>query len=406
MNKQKIISRSKKLDNVRYEVRGAVAEEAESMTARGEKIIKLNIGNPCPFGFNAPESIKASLDASYIRSQGYSVSRGIYEARQAAADYFLRKGIEGVTADDVYTGNGVSELILLTMRALLNDGDEMLVPSPDYPLWTAAVNLTGGKAVHYICDESSDWFPDIDDIKKRITSRTRGIILINPNNPTGAVYPKQVLSQITDVCRENGLIIFSDEIYDRLLMDGEKHVSIASLCPDIFTVTMNGLSKSHMIPGFRCGFMAVSGDKSGAGEYIKALNTLASMRLCSNVLAQSLIADTLGSASPDPLYLPGGRMYEQREFMYSALNSVPGIKAIKPRAAFYIFPKIDLGLYKRISDDELLALSLLRNEHVLIVHGTGFNINSPDHFRITYLPEIPVLEESVIRIKRELDRWK
>lgn len=389
---------SSKLDNVRYDVRGPVTEEAKRMENNGESIIKLNIGNPTPYGFDATEDVFTSVSEGFAVSMGYSESKGLLCAREAIASYCKKKNIGKVTPEDVYTGNGVSELIITAMQALLNPGDEILVPSPDYPLWTAAVTLSGGKPIHYVCDETAGWMPDIEDIESKITQRTKGLVIINPNNPTGVVYPTEVLEKIVSVCERNDLIIFSDEIYDRLLMDGVNHTSIASLTEDVLCVTFNGLSKSNRIPGMRCGWLTVSGDKKAAENYIQALTLLASMRLCSNVTAQSVIVDALANTDlHDPLYMPGGRMYEQREYVYSALTKIPGVSVVKPQAAFYIFPKLDISVYD-IPDDEAAALRLLKEKKVLVVHGTGFNLKTSDHFRMTYLPEISTLKTAVDRI--------
>lgn len=308
--------------------------------------------------------------------------------------------------NDIYTGNGVSELIVMVMQGLLNDGDEILMPSPDYPLWTAAANLAGGHPVHYLCDEQSDWYPDMEDIRKKITDKTKGIVVINPNNPTGALYPVEVLRQIVDIAREHSLIIFADEIYDRLVMDGQEHVSIASLAPDLFCITMNGLSKSHKVAGYRAGWMCLSGDKTGVKGYIEGLNMLSSMRLCSNVPAQAIIETALTNAQGiDQMLLPGGRIYEQREFIYKALNNIPGVSALKPKAAFYIFPKLDVKKFN-ISDDEQFALDFLRKEKVLLVHGGGFNWQQPDHFRIVYLPKMEILEDAMNKLEMFLSTYR
>ena len=380
------IGKSTKLSNVRYEVRGAVTAEADRLTRQGIPVLKLNIGNPAAFGLNAPAHIAADMTEYLLDAEAYSESKGLLQARQAVADYCAGKGIGGVTADDVYTGNGVSELIVMAMQALLNHGDEMLVPAPDYPLWTAGVTFAGGTAVHYRCDEQSDWNPDVGDIKKKITPRTKGIVLINPNNPTGALYPKELLEQIAAVAREHRLIVFADEIYDRLVMDGLEHTSIAALAPDLFCVTMNGLSKSHNICGFRCGWMTLSGDKSLAKDYIDGLTLLSSMRLCANVPAQLVIERALRpGAAQNSAFLPGGRVYEQRNFIHRALNDIPGVSAVKPKAALYIFPRLDVRRFN-IKDDEKFALDFLHDKRILVVHGTGFNWHRPDHFRIVYLP--------------------
>ena len=330
--------------------------------------------------------------------EGYSPAKGLFSARKAIMQYAQLKGLPNVTIDDIYTGNGVSELINLSMSALLDTGDEVLVPSPDYPLWTACVNLAGGTAVHYVCDEQSEWYPDMDDMRAKITDRTKAIVIINPNNPTGALYPREVLQQIVDIAREHQLIIFSDEIYDRLVMDGLEHISIASMAPDLFCVTFSGLSKSHMIAGFRIGWMVLSGNKRIAEDYIEGLNMLSNMRLCSNVPAQSIVQTALGGhQSVNDYIVPGGRIYEQREYITEALNSIPGITAVKPKAAFYIFPKIDVKRFN-ITNDEQFALDLLREKKLLVVHGGGFNWHEPDHFRVVYLPRIEVLKDAVDRM--------
>lgn len=390
----KVYSKSSKLDNVCYDIRGPVMDEADRMIAAGEKILKLNIGNPAPFAFCAPEDIIRNMTENLCNAEGYSDSKGIEEARLAIKSYCEYKNIQGVELKDIYTGNGVSELIAMVMQGLLNNGDEVLVPAPDYPLWTASVTLAGGKAVHYICDEKADWYPDIEDMRRKITDKTKAIVIINPNNPTGAVYPKEILEQIAQLARENELILFSDEIYDRLLMDGVKHTSIASIAPDVFTVTFNGLSKSHMVAGFRCGWMVLSGDKSRVGGYIEGLNMLSSMRLCSNVPSQYIIKTALKDFDKtNELLLPGGRIYEQREFIYNAINSIDGLSAVKPQAAFYIFPKIDAEKFN-IKDDEKFVLDLLKEKKILLVHGGGFHWEKPDHFRIVYLPELEVLKKA------------
>ena len=399
-------AKSTKLDNVCYDIRGPVMDEADRMIARGEKILKLNIGNPAPFDFDAPESILRAMTDNLRNAQGYSDSKGIVQAREAILKYHRSKGLNVAGIDDIYTGNGVSELIVMVMQGLLDNGDEVLLPAPDYPLWTAAVSLSGGTPVHYICDEQADWFPDIADIKKKITPRTKAIVVINPNNPTGSVYPREVLEEIVKLARENELIIFSDEIYDRLLMDGVEHTSIASIDPELFCVTFNGISKSHMSAGFRSGWMVLSGDKSHVGGYIEGLNMLSSMRLCSNVQAQYVIPAALtGSGAPDKDLLPGGRIYEQRECIYRLLNDIDGITAVKPRAAFYIFPKIDTKRFN-ITSDEQFVLDFLREKKVLLVSGTGFNVSTPDHFRIVYLPKIEQLDHAMGELKDFLKDYR
>lgn len=402
----RIFEKSTKLDNVCYDVRGPVVEEAARMEENGIPILKLNIGNPAPFGFQAPDAVIQSMAENLRNTEGYSDSKGLLSARRAIQEHCRKKNIPNVGIHDIYTGNGVSELIVMVMQGLLNNGDEILMPSPDYPLWTAAANLAGGKPVHYVCDEQSGWYPDIQDIRRKITDRTKGIVVINPNNPTGALYPEEVLQQIVDVAREHELIIFADEIYDRLVMDGKKHVSIASLAPDLFCITMNGLSKSHKIAGFRLGWMCLSGDKSRVKGYIEGLNMLSSMRLCSNVPAQAVVETALSQVNEtDPMLLPGGRIYEQREFIYHALNDIPGISAVKPDAAFYIFPKIDTERFN-ISDDEQFCLDFLKEQKVLLVHGGGFNLKTPDHFRIVYLPELAQLKEATNKLSCFLGTYR
>lgn len=384
--------KSTKLNNVSYDIRGPVMDEANAMEAMGTRILKLNIGNPAPFRFEAPDEMIRDMIYNLRDTEGYSSSKGLFSARKAIMQYCQLKNIPNVDIDDIYTGNGVSELIAMAMQGLLNTGDEILVPSPDYPLWTASITLAGGTAVHYHCDEQAEWYPDIDDIKSKVTSRTKGIVVINPNNPTGALYPREVLQDIVDVARENELIIFADEIYDRLVMDGLKHTAISSLCPDLFCVNLNGLSKSHRVAGWRCGWMCLSGDKSKVRGYIEGLNMLSSMRLCSNVPGQSIIQTAMGGIqSADELLMPGGRIYEQREVIYTMLNDIPGVSVVKPKAAFYIFPKLDIEKFN-IHDDEQFALDFLRKKKILVTHGRGFHWDQPDHFRIVYLPEKEQLE--------------
>lgn len=397
-NKMREFRKSSKLEHVLYDVRGPVVEEAERMERDGAKILKLNIGNPAPFGFHTPDEVIYDMRQQLTECEGYSPAKGLFSARKAIMQYAQIKKIPNISIEDIYTGNGVSELINLCMSALLDDGDEILIPSPDYPLWTACATLAGGKVVHYVCDEQAEWYPDIEDIKKKINDRTKAIVIINPNNPTGALYSKEILQQIVDVAREYQLIIFSDEIYDRLVMDEEKHVSIASLALDLFCVTFSGLSKSHMIAGFRIGWMVLSGNKGIAKDYIEGIKMLSNMRLCSNVPAQSIVQTALGGyQSVDDYIVPGGRIYEQREYIYKALTDIPGISAVKPKAAFYLFPKIDVKKFN-IINDEKFALDLLRDKKILLIHGGGFNWQNPDHFRIVYLPRVGVLKESVEKI--------
>lgn len=405
-NNMRTFSKSSKLDNVLYDVRGPVVDEAAKMEADGTQVLKLNIGNPAPFGFRTPDEVIYDMRSQLTECEGYSTSKGLFSARKAIMQYAQTKNIPNVTIEDIYTGNGVSELINLSMSALLDDGDEVLVPSPDYPLWTACVTLAGGRAVHYVCDEQAEWYPDIDDIKSKISDRTKAIVIINPNNPTGSLYPKEILEEIVKVAREHQIMIFSDEIYDRLVMDGEEHISIASLAPDLFCVTFSGLSKSHMIAGYRIGWMILSGNKKCASDYIEGLNMLSNMRLCSNVPAQSIVQTALGGyQSVNEYIIPGGRIYEQRDFIYKALNDIPGITAVKPKAAFYIFPKIDTEKFN-ITNDEKFALDLLRDKKLLIIHGGGFNWNKPDHFRVVYLPRIETLDKAAKNLADFLSYYK
>ncbi len=403
---RRTFEKSTKLDNVLYDVRGPVVDEAARMERNGMHILKLNIGNPAPFGFRTPDEVVFDMASQLTECEGYSDSKGLFSARKAIMQYSQIKGLPNVSIDEIYTGNGVSELIQLSMSALLDSGDEVLVPSPDYPLWTACVTLAGGTPVHYICDEQAEWMPDIDDIKAKVTPHTKAIVIINPNNPTGALYPKEVLLEIAEVARQNQLIIFSDEIYDRLCMDGLEHISIASLCPDLFCVTFSGLSKSHMIAGYRIGWMVISGNKSLGQGYIEGINMLSNMRLCSNVPAQSIVQTALwGHQSVKEYVVPGGRVTDQRDFVYEKLNSIPGITCVKPKAAFYAFPKIDVEKFG-IVDDERFALDLLREKKVLIVHGGGFNWKQPDHFRIVYLPRRKVLGEALDKLADFLSHYR
>lgn len=387
--------KSSKLDNVLYDVRGPVVDEANRMEEEGVHVLKLNIGNPAPFGFRTPDEVVADMRRQLTDCEGYSASRGLFSARKAIMQYDQLKGIPNVQMNDIYTGNGVSELIQLTLNALLDTGDEILIPSPDYPLWTACASLAGGTAVHYLCDEKAHWYPDMDDIKKKITPRTKAIVIINPNNPTGVLYPREVLQQIVEIARAHQLMILSDEIYDRLVMDGQEHVSIASLAPDLFCITFNGLSKSHMIAGYRIGWMSLSGNKDCAKDLIEGINMLSNMRLCSNVPAQSIVQTALGGFQSVKGYVsPGGRVLEQRNFVYEALCNIDGIEVVKPDAAFYIFPKLDPKKF-HIKDDEKMALDLLKQKKVLIVHGKGFNWQTPGYFRIVYLPRVEILKEAL-----------
>ncbi|MCD8036710.1 MAG: aminotransferase class I/II-fold pyridoxal phosphate-dependent enzyme [Clostridiales bacterium] len=397
--------KSHKLDNVSYDIRGPVMDEANRMEAMGMRILKLNIGNPAPFRFTAPDEMIRDMIYNLRDTEGYSDSKGMFSARKAIMQYCQLKNIPNVDIADIYTGNGVSELITMSMQGLLNNGDEVLVPMPDYPLWTASVTLAGGTAVHYMCDEQAEWYPDIDDIKSKITSRTKGIVVINPNNPTGALYPKELLEEIVEVARQNELIIFADEIYDRLVMDGLKHVALGSLCPDLLCVNLNGLSKSHRVAGWRIGWMALSGDKSKAKGYIEGLNMLSSMRLCSNVPGQSIIQTAIGGIqTSDEYIMPGGRIYEQREIIYNALNEIPGVSVVKPKAAFYIFPKLDMEKFN-LKDDEQFALDFLKRKKILVTHGRGFHWDKPDHFRMVYLAEPEQLEFACAELADFLSKY-
>ena len=387
--------KSSKLDNVLYDVRGPVVDEAARLESEGAHILKLNIGNPAPFGFRTPFEVIQDMRDQLPECEGYSDSRGLFSARKAIMQYAQLKGLPSVSMDGIYTGNGVSELINLCMQALLDTGDEILIPSPDYPLWTACATLSGGTPVHYRCDEQADWNPDLADMEAKITPRTKAIVIINPNNPTGAVYAKEVLEGIVEIARKHQLMIFADEIYDRLCMDDAEHVSIASLAPDLFCVTFSGLSKSHMIAGYRIGWMIVSGNKRLGEDFMLGVNMLSNMRLCSNVPAQSIVQTALGGHQSVKSYVaPGGRVCEQRNYVYEALNAIDGITAVKPKAAFYIFPKMDVKKFN-IRDDEQFALDLLHQKGILITRGGGFNWPEPDHFRIVYLPRMGVLREAM-----------
>ena len=399
-------TKSSKLDNVLYDVRGPVVDEAARMEEAGTTILKLNIGNPAPFGFRAPDEVIYDMARQLTECEGYSHSKGQFSARKAIMQYMQEKNVPNVQMDNIFTGNGVSELINLSLQALLDVGDEVLIPSPDYPLWTACVTLSGGTPVHYICDEQSEWNPDINDMRKKITPKTKAIVIINPNNPTGALYPKEVLQQIVDLAREHQLMIFSDEIYDRLVLTGEQHISIASLAPDLFCVTFSGLSKSHMIAGFRVGWMVISGNVRLGRDYLEGLNMLSNMRLCSNVPAQSIVQTALGGYQSVKNYIvPGGRIYEQAEFITKALNDIPGISTVKPKAGFYIFPKIDTKKFN-ITNDEQFTFDLLRDKKILLIAGKGFNWHQPDHFRIVYLPRIEVLDEAMVKLKDFLSYYR
>lgn len=399
------IKKSAKLQEVCYDIRGPVHKRAKKLEEEGHNILKLNIGNPAPFGFDAPDDIVKDVIHNLPQAQGYSDANGIYSARVAVMQYYQQRGIFNVEVDDIYIGNGVSELIVMCMQGLLNNHDEILIPAPDYPLWTAAVNLAGGHAVHYICDEQADWQPDIDDIKKKITANTRGIVIINPNNPTGSVYEPSLLKQIVALARQHQLIIFSDEIYDKVLYDGAQHTSIATLADDILILTFSGLSKNYRIAGFRAGWMVLSGPKYIAKEYIDALDMLASMRLCANVPCQYAIQTALGGyQSIDALIQPGGRLYEQMHFSHQLINEIDGLSCIRPKGAMYLFPKIDLKKYS-IHDDEQFILDFLIEKKVLLVHGRGFNYPQPDHFRLVFLPHKEDLAHAIQSLSQFLRNY-
>ncbi|GAA1335291.1 MULTISPECIES: pyridoxal phosphate-dependent aminotransferase [Brachybacterium] len=397
-----IFTQSSKLRDVCYEIRGPVPAEAARMEAEGHKIIKLNIGNPAPFGFEAPDEILVDMIRSLPTAQGYSDSKGLVSARRAVAQYYQTKGMPGMELDDIYLGNGVSELIQMTCQALVDDGDEVLVPAPDYPLWTASIALAGGRAVHYRCDEEQQWWPDVSDLADKVTERTKAIVVINPNNPTGAVYPEHVLREIVEVARKHGLMILADEIYDKILYDDAVHHHIAKLAPDLLTITFDGLSKAYRVAGFRAGWMALYGPKDHATSFIEGLDVLSNMRLCPNVPAQHVVATALGGhQSIHELLLPGGRLKEQRDVAYEGLSAIDGVDVVKAQGALYMFPRVDREMY-RIDDDEQFAFELLRSKKLLVTQGTGFNYPTPDHFRLVTLPPVDLLEDAVDRIADHL----
>jgi alanine-synthesizing transaminase len=400
------ILKSSKLANVCYDIRGPVLDRAKQMEKEGQHVIKLNIGNPGSFGFDAPEEILRDVIHNLSDASGYCDSKGLFSARKAIMQYAQEKHIQDVQMDDIFIGNGVSELIVMTMQALLNDGDEVLIPSPDYPLWTAAVVLAGGTARHYMCDEQSGWLPSLDDIRSKITPRTRAIVIINPNNPTGSLYPDELLCEIIEIARQNHLIIYADEIYDKVLYDDAKHTSIASLANDVLFVTFSGLSKNYRVAGFRSGWAVVSGKKHHAQDYITGLTMLASMRLCANVPAQYGIQTALGGyQSIDDLVMPAGRLMRQRDLAWKLLTEIPGISCFKPPAAMYLFPRLDPKVYP-IKDDQQFVLDLLMEEKVLLVQGSGFNWPHPDHFRVVFLPNSEELIEAISRIACYLERYR
>lgn len=400
----KKIRQSDKLSKVCYDIRGPVLEEAKRLEEEGHRILKLNIGNPAPFGFEAPDEIIQDVIRNLSNAQGYSDSKGLFSARKAIMQECQQLEIRGVDINDIYLGNGVSELIVMSMQALLNTGDEVLIPAPDYPLWTAAVSLAGGTPVHYVCDEKADWFPDIKDIEKKITPHTRALVIINPNNPTGAVYSKEILLDIVKLARKHKLIIFSDEIYSKILYDEAQHIPIASLCDDLFVVTFNGLSKSYRLAGFRSGWMILSGAKDKASNYIEGLEILSNMRLCSNVPAQFAVQTALGGyQSINELILPGGRLREQRDTAWNLITQIPGVTCVKPKGAIYMFPRLDPVKYP-VKDDAKFIFDLLEKEKILVVQGTAFNIDDNNHFRIVFLPSVDILQQAMAKIERFLSK--
>jgi alanine-synthesizing transaminase len=402
----KPIAKSSKLANVCYDIRGPVLDKARQMQEEGHKIIQLNIGNLAVFGLEPPDEIVQDMIRNLPSAAGYTDSKGLFAPRKSVVHYTQEKGIAGVGIDDVYLGNGASELIVMSLNALLDDGDEILVPAPDYPLWTAAVSLSGGHPVHYRCDEGAGWLPDLDDIRRKVTPRTRGIVVINPNNPTGALYPEDLLQDIVGLARQHQLIVFADEIYDKTLYDGHHHTSIASLADDVLCITLNGLSKNYRSCGYRAGWMVVSGDKRHAKDYIEGLDMLASMRLCSNTPGQLAIQTALGGyQSIKDLVAPGGRLCHQRDLAYQLLSQIPGVSVVKPKAALYMFPRLDPKVYP-VADDQQFAYELLAEEKVLIVQGTGFNWEAPDHFRLVFLPNTDDLAEAIGRIDRFLAHYR
>ncbi|MBS0319401.1 MAG: pyridoxal phosphate-dependent aminotransferase [Proteobacteria bacterium] len=400
------VRKSAKLANVCYDIRGPVMERAKLLEEEGHRIIKLNIGNLAPFGFDTPDEMRHDVIVNLPQASGYSDSKGLFSARKAIMHYTQEKGIAGVELDDIIVGNGVSELIVMSMQGLLDNGDEVLVPAPDYPLWTAAVSLAGGTPVHYHCDEGAGWLPDIADIRRKITPDTRALVVINPNNPTGAVYPPELLRELAQVAREHGLVLFADEIYDKMLYDDAQHVSLASLAPDLLCVTFNGLSKNYRACGYRSGWMVVSGDKRHARDYLDGINILASMRLCANVPGQLAIQTALhGYQSIQDLVKPGGRLVRQRDLAYDLLTAIPGVSCVKPKAALYLFPRLDPNVYA-IADDQAFILELLEAERVLVVQGTGFNWPTPDHLRLVFLPTSDDIVDAMGRIARFLDGYR
>ncbi len=402
----KEIHRSAKLHGICYDIRGPVLDESKRLEEEGHKILKLNIGNPAPFGFEAPDDILKDVIHNIPSAQGYAESNGIYSAKVAIHQYYQTMGISNIAVDDIYLGNGVSELITMAMQALLNSNDEVLIPSPDYPLWTASVKLSSGKPVHYLCDESSDWLPDIADMERKITAKIRAIVIINPNNPTGAVYPKEILEKIVQLAREHDLVIYSDEIYDKILYDEAVHLSIASLCEDVFCVTFSGLSKNYRVAGFRVGWMLLSGPKKLASDYVQGIDMLSSMRLCSNVPMQHAVQTALGGfQSINELIMPSGRLYEQMKLSHRLINDIPGVSCSRPKGALYLFPKLDIKRFN-ITNDEQFVLDFLREKQVLLVHGRGFNWPQHDHFRLVFLPHIDDLTMAINGLKDFLESYR
>ena len=401
----KIIKKSSKLDNVCYDIRGEVAREAKRLEEEGHRILKLNIGNPAPFEFDVPEEIQTDVIRNLPNAQGYSDSKGLYSARKAVMQHYQSQGVLNIDIEDIYLGNGASELIVMSMQALLNNGDEVLIPAPDYPLWTAAVTLSGGKPVHYLCEEENNWYPSIDDIKSKLNENTKAIVVINPNNPTGAVYPEPLLKELVELAKQHKLILLADEIYDKILYDGAVHTPLASLSQEVLTLTYNGLSKTHRAAGYRSGWMVITGPKHYAEDFIDGVDMLASMRLCCNVPAQYAIQTALGGyQSINDLIVPGGRLWEQRELAWKMLNNIKGVSCVKPNGALYLFVKLDPEIYP-ITNDEKLVLDLLKQQRILIVHGTGFNLKDTQHFRFVFLPRVDVLEDAINRFETFLKTY-
>jgi alanine-synthesizing transaminase len=399
------VAQAGRLSNVRYDIRGPVLRRARQLEADGHEIIKLNLGNPAPFGLDAPDDVLSDVVKHIPDAQGYSDARGIQPAREAVAQYFDRRGVSGVTADDVYLGNGVSELIVMALQALLDPGDEVVVPSPDYPLWTGAINLCGGRAVHYRCDEQNDWNPDLDHLASRIGPQTKALVIINPNNPTGAVYPREILLGILDLARRHGLVVLTDEIYDQIIYDGAVHCPAAALAPDLLVLTLGGLSKTYRLAGFRSGWLVVTGPRADAADYLDGLELLANMRLCPNVPAQHAIEPALGGrVDITHLLEPGGRLRDQRDHAWAAMTAIPGVTCYQPAGALYLFPRLNPEVYP-IADDEQMMIDLLEQQHVLLSHGSGFNLPTTDHLRLVFLAGVPVLDDAISRIATFLSSY-